>query len=86
MKVRIVAAATTLLAAAPAFAQSPTAPRREAYTLTLTPQEVQAVASGLGKLPLEVALPAFEKIRAQVAEQDRKAAESEAPASAPPKP
>jgi len=46
------------------------------YTLTITAPEVNVIAAGLGKLPLETALAMFLKIREQVATQENPSQES----------
>ena len=51
------------------------------YVLMLSAQDVRVVQAALGKLLLEVSWPTFDRIRAQVAQQDADA--DKAPLAAP---
>lgn len=51
----------------PAAAQEP-----RTLTFTLTPEQVQVIAAGLGKLPMEQALPTFGALREQIEKQQRR--------------
>lgn len=46
------------------------------FTITVTVEEANIIAMGLGKLPLEVSVAIWQKLRAQVEQQVQPPAES----------
>lgn len=66
--------AALVLAATPAPAQQPqlAPPGPRTYTLTLTPQDLAVLSAAIGKLPLETALSTFQRIDAQIGEQNKR--------------
>ena len=55
----------------------------EQYFLGLTAQDVRVVLAGLGELPLKVAIGTYDRLRAQLAQQDAEAEKNENPPPAP---